>query len=375
MNTHYDSPFGALTLQRYPLFKNSKAQQNLQAWEGADTLLLEELSKHDLSNKRILILNDQFGAISCALRAFDITIQTDSFLSSTAIRLNTQANTKQEPEKLVPSTTSLEGSFDLVVIKIPKSLSFLEDQLYAIRKHINEHSVVIASAMVKSLSKNTRDIFEKLLGPSEQSLASRKSRLIHCNPSPNKWKGQSPFPRSYSTHGLELSCDANVFAEGRLDPGTRVFLDYLQELPKAETIIDLACGSGIMGIMCAQTIEPKHTYFCDESFMAVASTTRNASRYLSERFSASCANNIPESYPKVDLIVCNPPFHQQQTMSTDIAMSMFKNAYRQLKRNGEFWVVANRHLGYHTALKKLFGNCENIAKHAKYVVLRCKRID
>jgi 23S rRNA (guanine1835-N2)-methyltransferase len=32
--------------------------------------------------------------------------------------------------------------------------------------------------------------------------------------------------------------------------------------------------------------------------------------------------------------------------------------------------VGNRHLGYHTKVKKVFGNCEMITSNRKFVVLK-----
>jgi len=384
MNTLYTHVFGTLSLTRYPSFANSKAQQNLQAWDSADTLLLEHLHDTGINSKqRILILNDQFGALSCsviqALSAQEqthkpsIISQNDSFLSTTAITRNIKANDLPSTLAHLKSTDALEGHFDLVLIKLPKSLNLLEDQLYRLRTHVSADTKVVACAMVKNLSKNTRSIFDKILGTAEQSLAARKARLIHCTPTPEKWQGNSPFPRSFKSHGIELSCEANVFAEGRVDPGTHVFLNHLNALPKANTLIDLACGTGIMGILSAKACEANEALFCDESFMAIASTAKNTTQLKDVTSRCEAGNGIPEDFPKVDLIVCNPPFHQQQTTSTDIAMNMFKDAYSHLNTGGQFWVIANRHLAYHIPLKKLFGNCTNIAAHNKYVILTCTK--
>ncbi|KZY61678.1 hypothetical protein A3742_14360 [Oleiphilus sp. HI0071] len=375
MLTHYNCAFGDFELSRFPLFASSKAQQNLQAWESSDTLLLEDVAKRQLSsNARILILNDSFGALSCALAKHKPVVQSDSFLSLTAISNNINENKCEMPEAILPSTQNPQGIFDLVLIKVPKSLAMLEDQLYRLRANINQNTTVIASCMVKSLSKNTRVLFENIIGPSSQSLAAKKARLIHCSPDPTTWQGSTKFPRSFTAYGMALSCHANVFAEGRVDPGTHVFLANLELLPKAESLIDLACGNGIMGINSALACDAKQAFFCDESFMAIDSTTHNTQQYLSDiACTLEAGNGIPDTFPNVDLIVCNPPFHQQQTMGTDIALAMFQDAYAHLKTNGQLWVIANRHLAYHGPLKRLFGNCENMAQHSKYVLLRCSK--
>ena len=75
----------------------------------------------------------------------------------------------------------------------------------------------------------------------------------------------------------------------------------------------------------------------------------------------------------LDLILCNPPFHQQSTVSTDIAYNLFRSAKSALTKGGQLWIVANRHLGYHAVLKRLFGNCTTEASNNKFVILRAEK--
>ena len=72
------------TLKRYPFRQNDL----LQAWDSADKLILQHVRSLDLIGKRILIINDQFGAISCGLQNFDITSYSDSFVSTQAMLMN-----------------------------------------------------------------------------------------------------------------------------------------------------------------------------------------------------------------------------------------------------------------------------------------------
>lgn len=393
MNTCFKNAYGSFELTRFPLYPKSKTQQNLQAWDGADTLLLEHL--YDLAlprDTKVLVINDQFGAISCALgrahRPSDLFVQSDSFLSLSALEQNFKANNIELPKQLYRSidldkvkTALGDARVDFVVMRIPKSLNLLEHQLHELKTLIDEKTKIVASSMTKNLSKNTRSIFEKVLGPSSQSLAAHKARLIHCTPAidfdnskPKRQESSTTHPRTFNAHGLSLSCHANVFAEGRVDPGTQVFIAHLPQMSEKESLIDLGCGNGIMGILSARACHAKQAYFCDESFMAVDSARQNSTSNLADvEVYVEAGNSIPEHFPEVDLVVCNPPFHQQQAMSTDMAMQMFKDAHKHLKPGGELWIVANRHLGYFGPVKRLFGHCENMAQHAKYVVLRAQK--
>jgi len=70
-----------------------------------------------------------------------------------------------------------------------------------------------------------------------------------------------------------------------------------------------------------------------------------------------------------DLVLINPPFHQQHSIGDSVAWQMFKDARRVLRKGGELRIVGNRHLAYHAKLKKLFGNSITIAANKKFVIL------
>ncbi|MFK8042617.1 methyltransferase, partial [Congregibacter sp.] len=38
--------------------------------------------------------------------------------------------------------------------------------------------------------------------------------------------------------------------------------------------------------------------------------------------------------------------------------------------DGELWVIGNRHLAYHSSLKRHFGYVELVTSNAKFVILR-----
>ena len=71
----------------------------------------------------------------------------------------------------------------------------------------------------------------------------------------------------------------------------------------------------------------------------------------------------------IDVILCNPPFHQQTATTDHIAWQMFKDSHRVLKKGGELRIIGNRQLGYHIKLKRIFGNEKLIASNDKFVTI------
>lgn len=76
-----------------------------------------------------------------------------------------------------------------------------------------------------------------------------------------------------------------------------------------------------------------------------------------------------EQHEKVDLVLCNPPFHQQNVITDHIALQMFKDAKQHLKSGGELRIVGNRHLDYPQKIKRLFGGYSLIANNNKFSII------
>jgi len=371
------SATGNYTLERLP--KTTKG--DLRAWDAADELLLSSIIDNNLNNikKTILIINDSFGALAVSLHQYPRHSWNDSYLAHIATLDNLLLNKLDNANyQVIPSNENLQQSYDLVIIKIPKTLSLLEDQLCRLKPHIDTNTIVIAAAMSKHIHTSTLKIFEKLIGTTTTSRATKKARLIFAK-NDNPQTHQPPYPKTITDDTLNLTLinHANVFAKDKLDIGTRVLIEQLKRCPTANHIVDLGCGNGALGIMAGRLQPEAKISFIDESYAAIASAKENykqdnkdkadnASFYNSDCFSQFTGENV-------DLILCNPPFHQNHSIGDHIAWEMFKQSHEQLQAGGEFWVIGNRHLAYHVKLKKLFGNCKTIASNKKFVVLVARR--
>ena len=368
---------GEFQLSRYPMRK----KELLRAWDAADEYLLNYF--HDLyseteSQKKlnILIINDSFGALTTVLAKHNITVWTDSWLAQKGIQHNLRFNKSPiDNIKIKNSIETPDGTYDFVFIKIPKSLALLEDQLIRIKPVISITTKLIAAAMAKSIHTSTLKLFEKHIGSTNTSLAKKKARLIFPTPDENTGLVKSPYPKSYILENTNYTIvnHANVFSRESLDIGTRFFLQHLTQSEKYKNIIDLGCGNGVVGLIAAEKNPDALVTFLDESFMAIESAKVNfTAAFTGNRKAIFKVNDCLIGIEKnsADLILNNPPFHQDNAVGDEIAWQMFKQSRDVLKPGGELWVIGNRHLGYHIKLKKIFGNCEMIASNRKFVILK-----
>ena len=366
-------PQGEFELQRNP------RDDSLQAWDAADEFLLNHLDGIQVLSRhgKLLILNDAFGALAVALADHPVYSWNDSFLAQQALRDNLLANGYPVDQVKINSGIDFPSvNVDCVLLKIPKTLALLEHQLYALRAILHRDTRIIAAGMARNIHSTTLELFESILGPTTTTRAFKKSRLILVERDHSMNEGQSPYPASY-----ELEVDrcyrilnhASLFSRDRLDQGSRLLIEHMPMEPRYRRIVDLGCGNGVIGMIAAACNPAANLTFCDESFMAIASAEVNfraafAPSRQAEFRVTDCLQGLANS--SQDLVLINPPFHQQHSVGDAIAWRMLKDARRVLVTGGALRLVGNRHLGYHAKLKKLFGNSETIASNNKFVILQ-----
>jgi 16S rRNA (guanine1207-N2)-methyltransferase len=232
--------------------------------------------------------------------------------------------------------------------------------------------------MVKTLPPSVWKLLERLVGATTTSLAKKKARLIFARPNIDLVLPQNPYPVHYQLENSPylISNHANVFSRDSLDIGTRFFLQHIPFRQTACDIIDLGCGNGLLGLMAAERNPAAKIHFIDESFMAVASAQENFYHaFDKDRLATFCVGNGLSGFESnsADLILCNPPFHQQNTVGDHIATTLFKQSREILRKNGELLIIGNRHLNYHLSLIRLFDNCKLVAANSKFVILSAKK--
>ncbi|EHX6755722.1 23S rRNA (guanine(1835)-N(2))-methyltransferase RlmG [Salmonella enterica subsp. enterica serovar Chester] len=369
--SHVDDGFRSLTLKRFP---QTDDVNPLLAWEAADEYLLQQLDETEIRGQ-VLILNDTFGALSCALAEHSPYSIGDSYLSELGTRENLRHNGIAESSvTFLDSTADYPQAPGVVLIKVPKTLALLEQQLRALRKVVTAQTRIIAGAKARDIHTSTLELFEKVLGPTTTTLAWKKARLINCTFS-HPQLADAPQTLSWKLEdtGWTIHNHANVFSRTGLDIGARFFMQHLPENLDGE-IVDLGCGNGVIGLSLLAKNPQANVVFVDESPMAVDSSRLNVETNLPEAFER-CEFMINNALSGVEpfrfnAVFCNPPFHQKHALTDNIAWEMFHHARRCLKINGELYIVANRHLDYFHKLKKIFGNCATIATNNKFVILK-----
>ncbi len=377
MNDRMTTPWGEPALSRFPV----DPRDRLRAWDASDEYLLRHLAEQaiDLSGT-VVVVGDRWGALVTALAAHGPTQITDSYLGQEATRLNLARNGAEPGAvRLLTTQDPPPDRIDVLLVRVPKSLALLEDQLLRLAPALHAGTVVVGTGMVKEIHTSTLTLFERIIGPTRTSLAERKARLILCTPEPSLERPANPWPYAYTlpsgigaVSGRTVVNHAGVFCADRLDIGTRFLLQHLPDGDGARRVVDLGCGNGVVGTAMGLAHPEAEVLFTDESFQAVASAEAtykaNGVPGHAEFRVGDGLSGVPDG--SVDLVLNNPPFHSHQATTDATAWRMFTGARRALRPGGSLWVIGNRHLGYHVKLRRLFGNSELVASDPKFVLLR-----
>ena len=369
-------PIAQLSLQRFPITKD----QTLKAWNAADEYLLEKITENELNqNDKILIINDQFGALSCSLSQFQPFYWTDSYLSKIATQKNLKSNSLDETLQHVnqcDQTLTEDIKFDWVIIRVSKHNSLLSFQLKSILPFIHSETKILSAGMTKDIHKSNLNLFESIIGKTTTSLAKKKARLIFTKV--NKKSEQNSEKCllvdaacnfKIRQFGLNIIGLPGVFCRDSLDIGSRVLLQYMPETKSKQKMIDLGCGTGVLGTHAAKQNPQLEITFTDESWLAVESAKRTYQENTGKIPMAKVTDVLDGLLNNhFDHILCNPPFHQQNVQTLSIANRMFKESAKKLNKEGELRVVANRHLKYKPMLSQYFNQVQVVSKDPKFVV-------
>jgi 16S rRNA (guanine1207-N2)-methyltransferase len=171
---------------------------------------------------------------------------------------------------------------------------------------------------------------------------------------------------------------AGVFSRKEMDEGTRLLIESMDVLPR-NSVIDIGCGYGAIGIAAANLASVGRVVMVDTSARAVECASRNirahhlnhARKSGKPRVEAVIGDRFdPVSGERFDRVLSNPPFHA----GVDVLYPLVDEAYGHLRFHGRIYLVLMRYVGIKRHLEKVFGNCQVVAQSEKYTVLMAERM-
>ena len=170
-------------------------------------------------------------------------------------------------------------------------------------------------------------------------------------------------------HPFTFRTDAGVFSRAELDRGTELLLEALEVGP-CESILDLGCGYGVVGIVAGRLSDGGHVVLTDvnERATELARTNigANGIRNAEVRFGDLYA---PVEGMLFDHILCNPPIRAGRGVVDRIV----SEAPAHLLDGGSLWLVARTRQGADSLRSRMamaFGNATVVKRGSGFKVLR-----
>lgn len=310
----------------------------------------------------IAVLDDVDGELTGALiqRGHSPAVWCDDVRAEQSVPEHVRHGTPQ---------TALTGA-RTVLWHLPRAVSAVEEYGELIARYAAQDVRVIAAARIKQLSRSMNTALLRSFGTVTASLGHRKARALVASV---PLAGRPTWPRrSHLTPlGLDVVAHGATFSTNRLDRGTALLIDCLDQLPSVGTAIDLGCGSGILATVLAR--RGLQVDACDVAWSAVDATrlTTQANGVVVD-IHRSDGLEAWNSRP-VDLIVSNPPFHVGSAKDTTPTRRLFTQAGRALRDGGELWCVYNAHLPYLPWLRRAVGPTRIVVRNRSFLVTKSVR--
>ena len=265
-----------------------------------------------------------------------------------------------------------QHNFESALLYWPKSKAFANSLLRWLASQIKQPTTVFLLAANDAGGKSLNNAVKPFGEDIVKLDVARKCSLWSFKLTPVddfSWeKEQSSFSYdNLENEALEFITYPGVFNAGKLDIGTKLLLDNIR-LNKRGRVLDLACGSGVIGLTCKSRQPELYVEMVDIDGMALASAELNA-----KRLGLDCPAFVSDGLAntkKFNTIICNPPFHQGKGTDYNFAQQLIRTAKQHLLPRGELWIVANRQLAYEQWAEKSCHSVEIVVQANGFKLLK-----
>jgi 16S rRNA (guanine1207-N2)-methyltransferase len=158
-----------------------------------------------------------------------------------------------------------------------------------------------------------------------------------------------------------------LFAQGRLDAGTRILLQHLPELRPEPAVLDFGAGMGVVAAAVRARWPRVRLTLVDTDAVALAAAHENVP-------DAAYATGLGAVSPgSLDAILSNPPIHDGKQEDHGALETLIRRAPELLRRGGTIEIVVQRRVGAGQLIREVFGDCAVIAEDGVFQVLRAVR--
>ncbi|MHB1296355.1 MAG: methyltransferase [Anaerolineae bacterium] len=276
--------------------------------------------------------------------------------------------------------------FDVALMVLPKGRDLGRLFFLALFGALREGGTLLLAGPNKGGIKSAIEDAEELFGASTLLAYKGGNRIVALT----RPAAPTELPASYREPGLangtfrlvEAEVRGNtytvctrpgVFSWRALDDGTRALLETL-DVAATETVLDVGCGYGIIGLDAARRAPRGQATLVDVDALAVECARATLATNVVSNAEVLLGDGLAAVRDRrFSLIVSNPPFHAGYAVSYNAVESFVRGAYDALEPRGRLVLVANRFLPYDRLMREIFGAVGTVASTSKYHVLAAEK--
>ena len=164
--------------------------------------------------------------------------------------------------------------------------------------------------------------------------------------------------------------NAGVFSDGAVDRGSEQLIKALPEKLPAR-IGDFGAGWGYLASEILKRDGVKAVDLIEAERLSLDCAALNV---VDDRAAFHWADATTyDTKAAYDAVIMNPPFHQGRKGEPSLGQAFIRSAARNLKSNGQLWMVANRHLPYEASLTENFRTVDEIGGDSSFKLFHATR--
>jgi 16S rRNA (guanine1207-N2)-methyltransferase len=178
--------------------------------------------------------------------------------------------------------------------------------------------------------------------------------------------------------GLSIVSKPGLFGWNKVDAGSALLISQIAQAldnKQPETCLDLGCGYGYLTLAAAQLASCKtinRWLLTDNNAAALIAAQSNltSAQLTFEIIAADAGRHIDQ---KVDLLLCNPPFHQGFNTDGDLTDKFLESARHLLATDGVALFVVNQFIPLERKAAAHFKNVVTLIDNGSFKVIRLEQ--
>lgn len=266
------------------------------------------------------------------------------------------------------------AAFDAAVLFLPKSRELTDYLLNALAARLPGRLLYLVGEKRAGVERAARQLSP--FGEARKLDSARHCQLwqvkiANSPPAPELETLAQRFELDLADGPLQIVSLPGVFSHGRLDRGTALLLERLDDLPTGR-LLDFGCGAGVIGASLKRRYPQSEVVLLDVDAFAVQSSrmTLAANQLQAQVIAGDGIDAAPDDCAA---IISNPPFHQGVHTHYAASETLLQRAASHLRPNGELRLVANAFLKYPPLIEAHLGHCETLSNAEGFRIYRAQR--